>query len=323
MEKNDDLFGNLDSTMSFLSDKKEQAKDGIYRVDLTKTEKGKPYRSVIRFLPNLKKDGTLGEAAIEKVAHYVDIKQLPELCGYYDSPKNPSIQKMNPGAKCPLTELYYSMQNSKNAQLVEKSKMLKYSKKYFSYILVVDDAQQPHLNGKILIFQYGKTIKDKITAEKNGEISGESVNVFNLEAGKDFVLLVKQIDTGDEKYPDYKMSSFKPERSSIMIPTSNGLKNVPLEDGKIAEKLKGKVKEFLLDRDTELEAYEPKPLTEEQQGKITQIGAYLTGKTIATFVQANNNKAESSDFDFGVDAAEPTSNKKPVQNVDDFDFDDL
>lgn len=321
MEKNDDLFGNLDSTMSFLSEKKEQAKDGIYRVDLTKAEKGKPYRSVIRFLPNLKKDGTLGEAAIEKVAHYVDIKQLPELCGYYDSPKNPAIQKINPGAKCPLTELYYSMQNSKNAQLIEKSKMLKYSKKYFSYVLVVDDPQQPHLNGKILIFQYGKTLKDKITAEKNGEISGESVNVFNLEAGKDFVLLVKQIDTGDEKYPDYKMSSFKPERSSIMIPTNNGLKNVPLEDGKIAEKLRGKVREFLLDRDTELESYEPKVLTEEQQAKITQIGAYLTGKTVATFAQSN--KPESSDFDFGVDSAEPASTKKPVQNVDDFDFDDL
>ncbi len=227
---------------------------------------------------------------------------------------------MNPGAKCPLTELYYSMLNSKNASLVEKAKMLKYSKKYFSYILVIDDQQQPHLNGQVMIFQYGKTLKDKITAEKNGEISGESVNVFNLESGKDFVLLVKQIDTGDEKYPDYKMSSFKPERTSVMMSTSAGLKNVPLEEGKISDKLKSKVKDFLLQRDVELEAYEPKMLTEEQQAKISQISAYLTGKTIASYAQANSttstNKSEDFDFDnLGSEA------KKPVQETDDFDFD--
>lgn len=319
MAQNDDLFGNLDSHMSFLSEKKEVSKDGIYRVDLTKTEKGKPYRSVIRFLPNFKKDGTLGESAIEKVAHYVDIKQLPELCGYFDSAKNPSIQKINPGAKCPLTELYYSMVNSKNASLVEKAKMLKYSKKYFSYVLVVDDPQQPEMNGKIMIFQYGKTIKDKITAEKNGEISGESVNVFKLDEGKDFVLLVKQIETGDEKYPDYKMSSFKPEKTSIMLPSNTGLKNVPLEDGRIPDKFKQKVKDFLLTRDTELETYEPKALTEEQQAKVSQISAYLTGKSVASFASANN--ASSNDFEFGEEIG--VSAKKPVESTDDFDFDDL
>lgn len=323
MAQNDDLFGNLDSTMSFLTEKKEQSKDGIYRIDLSKCRDGKPYRSIIRFLPNLRKDGTLGDAAIEKVAHYVDIKQMPELCGYYDSAKNPAIQKLNPGTKCPLTELYYSMINSKNAQLMEKAKMLKYSKKYFSYIMVVEDQHQPELQGKIMVFQYGKTIKDKITAEKNGEISGESINVFKLDEGKDFVLLVKQIDTGDEKYPDYKMSSFKPEKTSIMLPSSNGLKNVPLENGKISDKFKDKVREFLTQRDTELEVYEPKILSEEQQAKVTQISAYLTGKSVASYASSNasTNNATSADFDF--DDLGSKEVKKPVQNTDDFDFDDI
>jgi hypothetical protein len=74
------------------------------------------------------------------------------------------------------------MTNSKNAILQEKAKCLKYSKKYYSYVLVLEDEQQPELVGKIMIFQYGKTIKDKILAEKNGEISGVSCNVFEFSS---------------------------------------------------------------------------------------------------------------------------------------------
>ena len=208
----DDLFsGNLDNKMDFLNDKKQVNADGIYRIDLTKVkDKKRGYRSIIRFLPNLTKDGTVGQAAIEKITHYVDIKNAKELSGWFDSAKNFN-------EKCPLTDLYYQMQNSKNAILIEKSKMLKYSKKYYSYVLIIEDEQQPELVGKVMIFQYGKTIKDKILAEKNGEISGVECNVFDLSAGKDFVMLVKEIQTGDETYPDYKNSMFKPETSSLPI----------------------------------------------------------------------------------------------------------
>ena len=152
----DDLFnGSLDTKMDFLNEQKATNNDGIYRVDLSKVkDKKRGWRSVVRFLPNLTKDGKVGQSAIEKVTHYVDIKQPRELSGWFDSPKNFN-------EKCPLTDLYYTMQNSKNAILIEKSKQLKYSKKYYSYVLVIEDEQQPELVGKIMIFQYGKTIKDK------------------------------------------------------------------------------------------------------------------------------------------------------------------
>ena len=205
----DDLFsGSLDTKMDFLNEKKVLNADGIYRIDLTKVkDKKRGYRSVIRFLPNFTTEGKVGQSAIEKITHYVDIKNLKELSGWFDSPKNFN-------EKCTLTELYYNMINSKNAILQEKAKCLKYSKKYYSYVLVLEDENQPELVGKIMIFQYGKTIKDKILAEKNGEISGVPCNVFDLTNGKDFVMLVKEIQTGDDTYPDYKNSMFKPETSS-------------------------------------------------------------------------------------------------------------
>jgi hypothetical protein len=233
MSEFDDLFnGGLDGKMDFLNDNSTQRNnDGIYRVDLSKVkDKKRGWRSVVRFLPNLTTDGKLGQSAIEKIAHYVNIKNPRELSGWFDSPKNF-------GEKCALTDLYYTMQNSNNAILMEKSKMLNYSRKYYSYVLVLEDEQQPELVGKIMILQYGKTIKDKISAEKNGEISGVPRNVFDLSQGADFVMVVKEIQTGDETYPDYKMSMFRPETTSLPIYSNGQFKNVPLNEGKIDPKL--------------------------------------------------------------------------------------
>ncbi len=316
----DDLFnGGLDSKMDFLNEQKTTTNnDGIYRVDLAKCkDKKKGWRSVVRFLPNLTKDGKVGQSAIEKITHYVDIKNQKELSGWFDSPKNFN-------EKCPLTDLYYTMQNSKNAILMEKSKMLKYSKKYYSYVLVLEDEQQPELVGKIMIMQYGKTIKDKIQAERNGEISGVPCNVFDLSAGKDFVLVVKEIQTGDETYPDYKMSMFKPETTSLPIYFKDkaAFKNAPLVDGKIDPNVQSKVRDFLLDREFDLEDFSPKKLSEEQQAKITEISNFLTGKASSSYSNAKAEaKPSSDDFDFE-DNFSATTSSSVTEEEDDF-FSDL
>ena len=304
----DDLFsGNLDSKMDFLNDKSSKNNDGIYRIDLTKAkDKKKGYRSVVRFLPNLTKEGKVGQSAIEKITHYVDIKAVRELSGWFDSGKNFN-------EPCELTTLYYTMQNSKNAILMEKSKCLKYSKKYYSYVLILEDEQQPELVGKIMIFQYGKTIRDKILAEKNGEISGENINVFSLDSGKDFVLAVKEIQTGDETYPDYKNSAFRDVSTiGIFNESTHSFKKVPLVDGRIDPKFQTAVKDFLLKRDFELEDFAPKKLNEEQKQKIENIKAYLTGKGSTTYTTAS-----SDDFDFE-EGPETKATKAAVVDDDDF-----
>ena len=317
----DDLFnGSLDTKMDFLNEQKAVNNDGIYRVDLSKCkDKKRGWRSVVRVLPNLTKEGKVGQSAIEKITHYVDIKNQKELSGWFDSPKNFN-------EKCPLTDLYYTMQNSKNAILIEKSKMLKYSKKYYSYVLVLEDEQQPELVGKILIFQYGKTIKDKIMAEKNGEISGVGCNVFDLAAGKDFVLVVKEIQTGDETYPDYKMSMFKPETTSLPIyfKEKQAFKNAPLNEGKIDPSVQGKIRDFLLERDHDLEEFSPKHLTEEQQAKITEISNFLTGKASSSFTNAKvEAKPSSEDFEFEDNfSTTSTTSASSTETEDDF-FADL
>lgn len=315
----DDLFnGGLDSKMDFLNEvKSSNNNDGIYRVDLklAKDEK-KGWRSVVRFLPNLTQEGKIGQSAIEKISHYVDIKSAKELSGWFDSAKNFN-------EKCALTDLYYQMQNSKNAVLIEKSKQLKFSKKYYSYVLVLEDEQQPELVGKIMVFQYGKTIKDKIMAEKNGEISGVPCNVFDLSAGKEFVLVVKKIQTGDETYPDYKASMFRGETTSLPIFKNGIFKNAPLENGKIAPNAQSVVKNFLLERSVELEDFAPKKLSEEQQVKITEITNFLTGKASSSFTSSKESKPSSEDFSFEENFAEKASSASTVSAEEDDFFSDL
>lgn len=312
----DGLFsGELDSKMDFLNEKKVVNADGIYRIDLTKVkDKKKGYRSVVRFLPNLTKEGKLGQLAIEKVTHYVDIKNEKELSGWFDSPKNFN-------EKCALTDLYYNMQNSKNAILQEKSKCLKYSKKYYSYILILEDEQQPELVGKIMILQYGKTIKDKIASEKIGEITGVPCNIFDLASGKDFVFLVKEITTGEDTFPDYKNCMFKGESSSLPIyfEEKGTFKNIPVTNGVVDSKAQSMVKEFLLKREHELEEFSPKRLNEEQQAKISEIISHLTGKTSSSYNSSRETpSAQDFAFDDVVSGSGSVSNK--TDEDDFFDF---
>lgn len=315
MAELDDLFGGLDNTLDFLNEKKTVSSDGIYRIDLSKAkDKKRGYKSVIRLLPNLTKEGKVGMSALEKITHYVNIKNPKELAGWFDSPKNF-------GEKCPLTDLYYNMVNSKNAILVEKAKQLNYSKKYYSYALVIEDEQQPELVGKIMIFQYGKIIRDKILAEKNGEISGVSCNVFDLANGKDFVLLVKEIQTGEETYPDYKNSMFRPETSAITLYNEERreFKQVPVQDGKVDPRAQKAVRDFLLKRDHDLEEFAAKPLTEEQQVKISEISNFLTGKASTSFAGASAPSSNDFDFDEVVTKVESGSSMAS-SSVDDDDF---
>ena len=314
-ELNDDLFGgNLDDKMGFLNDSKKVNADGIYRIDLSKVKDKKiGYKSVLRFLPNLTKDGKLGEAAIEKITHYVDMKNNRDLAGWYDSPKN-----FGQNQHCPLSSLYFTLSNSKRADLIEKAtNTLKFSKKYFSYVLVMEDDQQPETVGKIMVFQYGKTIKDKINSEKTGEITGEPCNVFKLESGKDFSLIVKELSTGEVTYPDYRNSAFKPNITSVSIfnENTNTFKRAPLdENGKIQASAQETVRNFLMKREHELEDFAPKVLTTEQLSKISQISDYLTGK-----VTSNHSKPSSDDFDLG-DLVTSTGSLTAAPSVEEDDF---
>jgi hypothetical protein len=160
-------------------------------------------------------------------------------------------------------------------------------------------------------------------AEDNGEY-GERCNVYSHVAGKDFILIVKEIETGDETYPDYKLSSFKGERSSLPIYKDGKFRNVPTIDGKIDPKYNSVIRDFLLQREFDLEEFEAKPLSDTQQAKVSEIIAFMTGKASSGFQKESSLEAKSDDFDFdSVMTSNPSSsNNNTVEDEDDF-FNDI
>lgn len=305
-----DLFNMDDSMgMDFLG-KKTNSGDGIYRPNLKNAkDKKKGYRAVLRFLPNFTQEGRLGEFTITKLVHYANFTDYPDLNGYYDSMK--SFGKTE---KCELYETFWQLKNSKSVVQQERAKQIAYSTKYYSYVQIIEDENQPEMEGKIMVFPFGKKIKDKISQEYTGEITGEKCNVYDIANGKDFVLIIKEIGG----YANYDSSTFKPEVSAIKI---NG-KEVPVvedSNGKrsINAKFQEHVKNYLLKRDKNLEDFGPQRWTEQQNGRIQRIIEILTGNPVS---QANNSISSASKVDFFGEPEVVSSSSNSTDDVDPDDF---
>ena len=269
MEDFNNLFSDdsFNGKLDFLNDRKKTSNDGLYKPDMSLVkDKSRGYRATLRFLPNVFKDEngklTMGQTAITTISHFVNIKDNSDLSGKFDSPKNF-------GDPCTLSSTYYQLNDSKNAILKEKAKSIQYSNNNFSYVLIIEDEQQPELVGKIMVYRYGKTIQDIIKSEQNGEI-GDPCNIFHWATGKDFKLIITETG-GAQSYPDYKKSGFVPTPSSVKVYNADKamFKNIPLtDDGRnIHPEYQGRLIDFLLNREHEITEFEPKRLTEEQKEK--------------------------------------------------------
>jgi hypothetical protein len=277
------LFDNNEETqqqeLSFLN-KEKRNQDGIFRPSLDQAKDVRDgYKASIRFLRNLTRDGKIGPAAIEKHIHYIDLPNHPDLRGYYECCKNFS-------PKCDLCTFFWKLKKSSNQADVEKSDLIKRSTKYYSYIMILEDDQNPELVGKIMVFPYGYQIKEKIDAEKKGEVSGQNVNIFDFVEGKDFRLIIKEkTRKNGNSVPTYEFSQFL-GISPIKIYNDKSKKFIPVqvdEDGRISDKKwQNKIKETLLGRDenVNIEDHIAKEWSDEISNKVDNVISILSGEEI-------------------------------------------
>jgi hypothetical protein len=300
----EDLF-NMKATDDTLNvfDEKKKNQDGIYRPSLKDvTDKNKGYRAKVRFLPNVldAKTGKMGPFAIERHIHYADFKNDPKLGGYYDCARHFSD-------KCPLCTQYWSLANSKNQADNERAKLISRTTKYYSYVMVLEDEQNQDLVGKIMIFPYGFTIKEKIKAQRDGEI-GEACNVFDPAKGKDFQLIIKE----KGGFPNYEASQFL-EESPMKIWSEKQQKfgSTPVdENGNIVDpKVQQKVLKFLTTSDKKLEEFDATEWDEETKGKVEDIISILSGNELTSVERKASNT--SNDMNEAIDT------------VDDFDEEEM
>ena len=307
-----DLFSSdLSTKLPYLNEKTtRQDRDlNLYKVDLSLTkDKSVGYKSVIRFLPTIEMDGSLGNLYVQKSMHFIDVQEPKIFRRYFDSPANF-------GKQCELSTLYRTLKNSSNARLVENSKCIKWKNYYFAYVQIVEDNQRPDLVGQIMVFKYGKQIFDIIKNQESGFIN-EPCNVFDPANGKDFVLIAKP-SALSESIPDFTLSQFKSERSPMSVMKNGKMFKAPAKtylelasENKIKKtdypnwdviknnytfdtKVQDIILEYIVEGERckitdedgidrtvgKIDEYKPKELTEAEQDIIREIKRYLSGET--------------------------------------------
>ena len=97
--------------------------------------------------------------------------------------------------KDPASEYNSSLWNSGVETDKEIARKQKRKLSYYSNIYVVSDSKNPHNEGKVFLFRYGKKIFDKLMAAMQPEFEDESpINPFDFWKGANFKLKIRKVD---------------------------------------------------------------------------------------------------------------------------------
>ena len=109
------------------------------------------------------------------------------------------------GQKDPVSEYNRLLWNSGNDADKDLARKQKRKLSYISNIYVVKDPTNPHNEGKVFLYKFGKKIFDKITAAMQPEFEDESaIDPFDFWAGANFKLKAKNV----AGYRNYDSSEF-------------------------------------------------------------------------------------------------------------------
>ena len=110
------------------------------------------------------------------------------------------------GKADPVSELNSTFWNTGLESDKEIARKQKRKLQYFSNIYVVSDSKNPHNEGKVFLFRYGKKIFDKLMAAMQPEFEDESpINPFDFWEGANFKLKIRKVDG----YWNYDKSEFE------------------------------------------------------------------------------------------------------------------
>jgi hypothetical protein len=174
----------------------ENGKDGVYK-------------SLIRFIPNSENPA---KSKIHK--YYVYLKDPSSGDGF--SADCPSTV----GKKSILKDIFWKLKNSHSAADQELAKSFSRKEDYYSLIQIIQDKNNPEIEGKIMIFKFGRKINDMLEAQLQPEY-GTPCNPYDLFEGKEFSLNVRKVG----EWNNYDLCSFVGEKSPIKINGKSMQKN--------------------------------------------------------------------------------------------------
>jgi hypothetical protein len=210
MSNLNDIF-NLSNEMFVTPPTQKESKDLEFYKPYSENGKDGVYKSLIRFVPNP------AEPAKSKIHKYYVYLKDP-VSGDSFSADCPSTV----GKKSVLKDLFWKLKQSHSAADQELSKNFSRKEDYYTLIQIVADKNKPELEGKVMLWKFGKKVNDMIENQLKPEY-GEACNPYDLFSGKLFAVHVRKV--GD--WNNYDMCQFVGEKCSIEV---NGRKMEKTQD---------------------------------------------------------------------------------------------
>jgi len=267
--ENLDIF-NLDID-NFKTEEKKSSGSDLYKPD-PKQSKDSVYRSILRFIPNLKNPKN---SIVRKFSYWLEDEAGN---GFYaDCPSSV------PGEKSVIQDTFWKLFKSESAFDKKQAERMKRKEYYYMYVYVVKDPQRPEIENTVQIARFPKAIKKLIDSQlqpsaEDIEMGVEPTNIFDFFNGKDFSLKV----TLKGGYWNYDESKFGTSATPIAI---NGAK---MENNEESRKMILSLYEGV----NSLEDNEFKPWNEELQNKVYQFLSSLTGNPGTAYAAVTAPKAD-------------------------------
>ena len=134
------------------------------------------------------------------------------------------------GQKDPVSEYNSQLWNSGIESDKEIARKQKRKLSYYANIYVVKDSANPHNEGQVFLYKFGKKIFDKITAAMQPEFEDEDpINPFDFWAGANFKLKIKKV----AGYWNYDSSEF--DRQSALLDDDDAMEAIWKKEYSLAE----------------------------------------------------------------------------------------
>ena len=260
------------------------------------------YRSLIRFLPNVKNPR---KPFVRKYVYWLEDRDGNGF--YVDSPSTV-------GDKCAVQDMFFKLRNSESAVDKKMSEGLKRREVFYALVQIVKDPQNRDLEGQVKIMKFGYKIKTKIDEELNPQFD-EPTQVFDPFEGKNFELVISK----KGGYPNYDSSKFQGSRSAMTI---NGESVTADDAGRTA------ILDYIKDA-PELANFDYRPWNDEQRTKVMGVLSQFSnqGASIETVTQSVSTpepkKAEAAATKVTETAATTATETKTEDSSKGDDFDDF
>jgi hypothetical protein len=175
-----DIF-NLDAENLITKSKKEDSKDSDFYKPYPENGKDGVYKSLVRFVPNY-------VDPVKSKIHKYYVYLTDPSSGEGFSADCPSTV----GKKSVLKDIFWKLKNSHSAADQELAKSFSRKEDYYALVQIVQDKNNPEVEGKIMIFKFGKKLNDLLEAQLKPEY-GDSCNPFDLFTGKLFSIHTRKV----------------------------------------------------------------------------------------------------------------------------------